>query len=95
MDDRFHDMIVFQKFLFHPSTQLPVTHGFTNFRPDSVLSHRSVDGEPIFADALNKMRIRVVVGVLLTVLKGTQKSILSSPFQWQRELQTRFFYCGL
>ena len=52
---------------------------------DSVLSHRSVDGEPIFADALNKIRIRIVVGVLLTVLKGTQKSILPSPFQWQRE----------
>ena len=52
---------------------------------DSVLSHRSVDGEPIFADALTKIRIRIVVGVLFAVLKGTQKSILPSPFQWQRE----------
>ena len=50
--DRFHDMIVFQKFLFHPSTQLP------EFKPmvlqistlDSVLSHRRVDGDSIFAD---------------------------------------------
>lgn len=59
---------------------------------DSVLSYRSVDGEPIFADALNKIRIRIVVGVLLTVLKGTQKSIIPCPFQWLREqLQNAIF----
>ena len=83
----FYGRLFSKKFLFHPSTQLP------QFKPmvlqistlDSVLSHRSVDGEPIFADALTKIRIRIVVGVLFAVLKGTQKSILPSPFQWQRE----------
>ena len=83
----FYGRLFSKKFLFHPSTQLP------QFKPmvlqistlDSVLSHRSVDGEPIFADALTKIRIRIVVGVLFAVLKGTQKSILPSSFQWQRE----------
>ena len=83
----FYGRLFSKKFLFHPSTQLPQFKRMVLqiSTLDSVLSHRSVDGEPIFADALTKIRIRIVVGVLFAVLKGTQKSILPSPFQWQRE----------
>ena len=81
-------MIAFMTWLFSKSSSFIRPH---NFRKPMVLQISALDSEPIFADALNKMRIRVVVGVLLTVLKGTQKSILPSPFQWQRELQNFFF----
>ena len=79
--------------LFSKSSSFIRPHNFRNLNPWIAFSviRRSVEGEPIFADAVNKIRTRVVVGVLLTVLKGTQKSILPSPFQRQRELQNAIF----